>query len=171
MGDGVALLGNGCGGSVGNGRGFGYLNNGRLMRREECSVDDWTRQVAVEVVEEFGKPVPEVFTCVPLNSPGVIFQYRIMLEVMSLLTLEQHLEFLAHFSSEQWSDPVYEGMEADVSSTSADGSPDEEVGVEKRIEEEDGVSSTSADAHKAVIASESLSTSPRRPWLPGRSLE
>ncbi|KAH3722069.1 hypothetical protein DPMN_065019 [Dreissena polymorpha] len=116
-------------------------------------------------------PVPEVFRCVPLNSPGVIFQYRIMLEVMSLLTLEQHKEFLAHFSSEQWSDPVQEGMEADVSSTSADGSPDEEVGVEKRIEEEDGDSSTSADAHKAVIASESSSTSPRRPWLSGRSSE
>ncbi|KAH3781516.1 hypothetical protein DPMN_159346 [Dreissena polymorpha] len=109
-----------------------YLNNGRLMGREECSVDDWTRQVAVEVAEELGMPVPEVFTCVPLNSPGVIFQYRIMLEVMSLLTLEQHEEFLAHFSSEQWSDPVQEGMEADVNSTSADGSPDEEVGVEKR---------------------------------------
>ncbi|KAH3690043.1 hypothetical protein DPMN_191790 [Dreissena polymorpha] len=46
-----------------------YLNNGRLMGREECSVDDWTRQVAVEVAEELGMPVPEVFTCVPLNSP------------------------------------------------------------------------------------------------------
>ncbi|KAH3892748.1 hypothetical protein DPMN_016876 [Dreissena polymorpha] len=76
-----------------------YLNNGRLMGREKCTVDEWTRQVAVEVAEELRLPIPEVFTCVPLNSPGVIFQYRIMLEIMGLLTLQQHEEFLFQFSS------------------------------------------------------------------------
>ncbi|KAH3795266.1 hypothetical protein DPMN_148815 [Dreissena polymorpha] len=83
-----------------------YHNNGRLMGREECTVDEWIRQVAVEVAEELGLLIPEVFTCVPLNSPGVIFQYRIMLKVMGLLTLQQHEEFLFQFSSEQWPDPV-----------------------------------------------------------------
>ncbi|KAH3782068.1 hypothetical protein DPMN_159979 [Dreissena polymorpha] len=100
-----------------------------------------------------------------------------MLEVMGLLTLQQHEEYLFQFSSEQWPDPVgcsvpivvkvnvdevggrdvaiLDEMEADVSGTPADGSPHKEVGVETRIEEEDGISSTSADAHKAVIASES----------------
>ncbi|KAH3775396.1 hypothetical protein DPMN_176798 [Dreissena polymorpha] len=171
-----------------------YLNNGRLMGREECSVDEWTRRVAIEVAEELELPVPDTFTCVPLNSPGVIFQYKIMMEVIGLLSRQEHEDFLHAFLSEHCLDPdpdvvvidkeggsdvamgVQGEMEADVSSIPADRGLEVEKGVgsmavDTPIQEEDGVSSTSVDSRQVVIPvlSESSTSTPRRPWLPGRS--
>lgn len=161
-----------------------FINrSGCLDGRESCQVDQWTRRVANETAEELGLPVPEEYTCNPINSPGVIFQYRVMLAVVGLLGETAHDNFLQTFSADLWPEPVpvvvrvdEEGNReicireevVDAGSTSVRNQPEVEVEVE------DGVSSISVDSHSLAIPSLSESeemSSPRRSWLPEHSPE
>lgn len=75
-----------------------FLNGlDQLNAREECEVDEWTDGVVVNVARALGLVAPRRPTCVPLNSPGCIFQYRIMLEVVILLGERGHYEFMHRF--------------------------------------------------------------------------
>ncbi|XP_060605782.1 LOW QUALITY PROTEIN: uncharacterized protein LOC132758243 [Ruditapes philippinarum] len=63
-----------------------FLNNsGCLSDLEDCTADEWSDDVAMRIVRVLGLVAPVRLTCIPLNSPGGIFYYRVLAKLLAFL--------------------------------------------------------------------------------------
>jgi TatD DNase family protein len=75
-----------------------FLNNsGCLSDLEDCTADEWSNDVAMRIARVLGLVAPVRVTCIPLNSPGGIFYYRVLAKVVGLLGERAHHEFMERF--------------------------------------------------------------------------
>ena len=74
----------------------GY-NSGCSIDLIDCTVDEWSDDVAMWIASALGLLSPMKLMCTPFNSPDYIFYFRVFLKVVGHLRERAHHEFLERF--------------------------------------------------------------------------